>query len=98
MDGRPTFFGDELSAAGFRLAGLDVETEVSADAFQRALVESPFVIVTAERATALPLGLVTGAVRRARPPVAVVADARRAAEPESPARRVKRVLGVADGR
>lgn len=98
MDGRPTFLGDELSAAGFRLAGLDVETEVDAEAFRRALAESPFVIVTAERAAALPASLVSAAVRRARPPVAVVGDARRAAEPPSPARRVKRVLGVADDR
>ena len=71
----PVFIGDELTCAGFRLAGLDVfeaaPENLEAD-FRHALEAAPMVIITTGVAAALPRSLVEAAMRRARPPVAVV--------------------------
>ncbi|MGD2033169.1 MAG: V-type ATP synthase subunit F [Gammaproteobacteria bacterium] len=71
----PVFIGDELTCAGFRMAGLDVfeaaPENLEAD-FRHALEAAPMVIITTGVAAALPRSLVETAMRRARPPVAVV--------------------------
>lgn len=93
----PVFIGDELTGAGFRLAGLRVRglsvDTVEAD-FRRALEEAPFVVLTARAAAGLPAVVVDAAVRAASPPVAIVPEA--AGGPALPdmGRAVRRALGV----
>lgn len=88
---RPMFIGDELSAAGFRAAGLRVESDPSR--FGDALASAPFVIITTEAAALVPGG-VDAAVRRGRPPVAVIGDVGGIAPTLDVDARVRRVLGV----
>lgn len=71
----PVFIGDELTGAGFRLAGIRViqpEPDALEGVFNRALEEAPLVILTAGFASELPAHLVEEAVGRAAPPVAIV--------------------------
>jgi len=73
----PVFIGDELSGAGFRLAGLRVfeaTAEELVSDFRRALESAPLVIITTRVANDLPRVLVQTAVRRARPPVAIIPE------------------------
>lgn len=95
MGARPVFIGDEHTAIGFRLAGLDVQTDSAG--WDEALERAPFVIITAEMAAALPPGVVEAAIRRSDPPVALIPDIRGRSAPADPADRVRRVLGVVDG-
>ncbi|MFW6023656.1 MAG: V-type ATP synthase subunit F, partial [Myxococcota bacterium] len=49
--GRPVFIGDEVTAAGYRLAGLDVRVpppEDAGEALRAARATAPIVLVTAE--------------------------------------------------
>jgi vacuolar-type H+-ATPase subunit F/Vma7 len=93
----PVFIGDELTGAGFRLAGLTVfeavPEELEAD-FRRALEESPLVIITTRVAVELPQALVQSAVRRARPPVAIVPEAVGGPPLPDVDREVRAALGV----
>ena len=73
-----TFIGDEMTGAGFRLAGLRVhspEPEHLPEVFRTALAEASLVIMTGEFAGQLPAGELRQAMTRARPPVAIVAAA-----------------------
>lgn len=74
----PVFIGDEMTGAGFRLAGLKVleatKDELVSD-FRRVLEWAPLVIITTSVANELPNALVQAAIRRARPPVAIVPEA-----------------------
>lgn len=74
----PVFIGDELTGTGFRLAGLRVleatPEEVGSD-FLQALEQAPLVIITVRASSGLPPGVLEDAVRRARPPVAIVPEA-----------------------
>jgi vacuolar-type H+-ATPase subunit F/Vma7 len=93
----PVFIGDELTGAGFRLAGLKVvespAEELEAD-FRRALEGAPLVIITARSAAGLPRSLVQAAVRRARPPVAIVPEAVGGPPLPDVEREVRAALGV----
>lgn len=74
----PVFIGDELTGAGFRLAGLRVfeaSPENVESYFMQALEQAPLVIITARVSSGLPRSLVEDAVRRARPPVTIVPEA-----------------------
>lgn len=69
------FIGDELTGAGFRLAGMRVhlaDPEHPDRQFQQVLSEAGFVILTNEVANRLPPTRLREAVARARPPVAIV--------------------------
>lgn len=71
----PVFIGDELTGAGFRLAGIRVlqpDPDALEDVFRRVLQEAPLVVVTAQIASELPAELVEEAVGLAQPPVAIV--------------------------
>lgn len=76
---RPVFIGDEVTAAGYRLAGLDVRVATPAEApalWGRVLGEAPpLLLITAECAAALPPEALDAALARLDPPVAVVPDA-----------------------
>ena len=92
-----TFIGDELTGAGFRLAGIRVveaTADVVEEVFRRALEDAPLIMLTAEVADTLPAALVEAAVGRADPPVAIVPAA--GAGPSLPdmEREVRAALGV----
>jgi len=91
------FIGDELTAAGFRLAGLRVYTadpERLAEQFRQVLSEALLVIVTGEVADQLPQAQFRQAVALARPPVAVVPAAVSPAEGLDLEREVHVTLGM----
>ncbi len=93
----PVLIGDRLTAAGFRLAGVRaivVDAEQVVSAFREALSQDQPVMITAALARNLPAALLEGAVSRANPPVAVIPDINRTAEPDDMAEKVRRALGV----
>ncbi|MGD8206635.1 MAG: V-type ATP synthase subunit F [Thiohalocapsa sp.] len=97
--GRCVFIGDEVSAAGLRLAGVDCHVPAAAetaDLFRRLRGSSGLIMITAELAAHLPEGLLADAVREQRPPVMVVADIRGRAAPPDVAAALKRQLGLAE--
>lgn len=92
------FIGDEVTAAGFRLAGAESRVPAAgrvADAFMEALERADLVLITAERAAELDARELGRAVRSAAPFVLVVPDAvsRKGAPDLGDA--VDRVLGIA---
>ncbi len=94
----PVFIGDEVSGAGYRLAGAEVHVPTKNDVtrvFRRALFESDFVILTAQCAAMLPSPLVEDAVHRADPLVLIVPDAVERREPPDYRTAVDQVLGIA---
>ena len=77
--GVPVFIGDEVTAAGYRLAGMEVRLTEPAEG-EAALVKAceddpPLVLITAECALGVPETLLLRRLRALRPPVLVVADA-----------------------
>ncbi len=94
----PVFIGDEVSGAGYRLAGADVRVPAKDDVtrvFRRALSESDFVILTTATAALLPAALVDDAVHRAEPLVLIVPDVVQRLEPPDYSSAVARALGIA---
>jgi vacuolar-type H+-ATPase subunit F/Vma7 len=93
----PVYIGDEVEAAGYRLAGLDVRIPVRDDLLsmiRSACEDAPLVLIGAATARDIPpleldrlLSLVT-------PPVVVVPDARRRAGLPDLATRLRGQLGV----
>ncbi|MCG6940246.1 MAG: V-type ATP synthase subunit F [Thiohalocapsa sp.] len=105
MAARCVFIGDELSAAGWRLAGADCRTPAPAETpdLLRALLrtardEAPvgLILITAEYAAALPQALLEEALAAQRPPCVVVADARGRVAPADLTAALKRQLGLAE--
>lgn len=98
------FIGDEVSAAGFRLAGVAVQvlpTDQAAtralDLFRHHLQESQFVLLTAEVASLLPPDLLARSLRADRPPVLVIPDVRGRVQPPDLASVLRDQLGMATG-
>jgi vacuolar-type H+-ATPase subunit F/Vma7 len=92
----PVFIGDEVTAAGYRLAGAKTIVPAAADtakSFAAALGEAPLVLITAARAAELPRGEIARAMRRAEPPVLVVPGAAGEALPDLAAD-IGRALGI----
>jgi vacuolar-type H+-ATPase subunit F/Vma7 len=93
----PVFIGDEVSAAAYRLAGMDArvtERGKVAGVFGSAMDEAGLVIITADLASALPGDTLADAVRRADPLIVVVPDGGNRHAPEDLDARVERVLGI----
>lgn len=93
----PIFIGDEVTAAGYRLAGAHTivpETGGVAASFGDALRNAEFVIITAECAAELPAATLDEAVRTADPLVAIVSDVAGRVMPIDVAIDVDRVLGI----
>jgi vacuolar-type H+-ATPase subunit F/Vma7 len=93
----PVFIGDELTGAGFRLAGLRIFEAQPGEVeslFRQALEQAPLVIITAKASTGVPRDLLEDAVSRAQPPVTIVPEA--VAGPPLPdiEREVRAALGV----
>lgn len=75
--GQPVFIGDEVTAAGFRLAGLAIrvpEPGGAQAALREAREHAPLVLITAAAAAELPAGELRAAVSAAAPPTVVVGD------------------------
>jgi vacuolar-type H+-ATPase subunit F/Vma7 len=92
-----TFIGDEMTAAGFRLAGLRVHSpdpEKLSTVFRSALVEANLVILTGDVAAQLPAGELKQAITRAQPPVAIVSAAISAAGESELVHEVRTALGM----
>ncbi|MGB5542784.1 MAG: hypothetical protein WBO15_05255 [Gammaproteobacteria bacterium] len=105
----PWFIGDELTGAGFRLAGAKVmiiedqgdgpdeklaDKQIVAEIFGRALAEASLVTITTTVAAQLPSERIAQAIYAAQPPLAVVPDARDTLPLPNLGRRVRSALGV----
>ncbi len=93
----PVFIGDEVSASGYRLAGLRVrvpeQRELTA-VLAAACEEAPLVLLSAELARQLPDRQLESLLAGVTPPVVVVPDVRGRAELDDLATRMRRQLGV----
>jgi vacuolar-type H+-ATPase subunit F/Vma7 len=91
------FIGDELSAAGFRLAGartLVAAPGTEAETFDAAHADAALILITAEVAACLPPALLARARAAGSPLLLVMADVRgRAAAPDL-VRLVRGQLGI----
>ena len=93
----PILISDRLTAAGFRLAGVRPLVTAPADVgavFREALAAKGPVMITAALAQHLPRAQLEKAISTADPPVAVIPDMARTAEPADLADKVRRALGV----
>ena len=96
--GAAVFIGDELTATGFRLTGVETLTPEPGDvaaAFADCRRRADLVIVTAERARHIPQDQLGAALVADAPIVAVIPDVLARVGPPSLARRVKSLLGIA---
>jgi len=94
------FIGDELSAAGFRLAGLVTRTPEAAEEasiFEWARQQAPLVLITAEMAARIPQSVLAHALAAPSPLVLVVPDIRQRLAPPDLAAAVRRDLGMEAG-
>lgn len=94
----PVFIGDEVTAAGYRLAGVRVLVPgegAEADVFASALNGTELLLITAMSAARIPERQLRDALSRAEPLIAIVPDAaNRVAVPDI-AGEVDRALGIA---
>lgn len=90
---------DEVTAAGFRLAGLEVavpEDGAVASCFRALLGRTDLLMLTAERARYLPASELEGALAQSRPLVVVIPDVRGRLEPPDLGARLRRQLGITE--
>lgn len=95
----PVYLGDETSAAGFALAGVDVHVPArgeEAGALAKARARAPLVLVAADVASRLDPRVLQDAVRALAPLVLVVPDLAGAAPVPDLARAIRRDLGLED--
>lgn len=93
------FMGDEVSAAAFRLAGVDVyrpQPDESAALFRRLRGEVRLILLTAEVAATLPPELLLNAQLQEAPLVMVIPDVRNRVPAPDLAVAVRRQLGMAE--
>ena len=91
------FIGDEVSAAGYRLAGAVVHTPTQSDTqktFDEACGHADVVMVTSQMARHIPTAQLENALVASRPLVLVVADARGHAAPPNLENHVRTILGL----
>jgi vacuolar-type H+-ATPase subunit F/Vma7 len=95
---RPLFVGDETTAAGFRLAGLDVRTPGADEVmkvFRTAITEDrPLVLLTAQTAAYVDDQELDEALSALRPLLVIVSDAKESVPLPDLAAQVRRVLGL----
>lgn len=95
----PIFLGDEVSAAGFRLAGARVRVPApgeEASLLEAARSEAELVLLSAECAARLPASLLRRALAATMPLVLVVPDLIGRAEPPDLEARLLAQLGIAE--
>jgi vacuolar-type H+-ATPase subunit F/Vma7 len=99
LDNPCVFIGDEVCAAGFRLAGVTCYTPAAAEVtalFQRLRGEAGMILITAEYARHVPERALAEAQREQHPLLLVIADIRDRAVPADMASALKRQLGLAE--
>jgi vacuolar-type H+-ATPase subunit F/Vma7 len=92
------YLGDEVSAAGYRLAGVDArvpERGREADALARACAEASLVLISATVASRLPADVLRDAKRALAPLAAVVPDLQGETPLPDVAKRLRAELGLA---
>jgi len=93
----PVYLGDEVSAAGFRLAGVQVRVPQRGDetaALSSARADAPLVLVAATVAARVAAGELRAAVAALTPLVLIVPDIDGATPVPDLARRLKKLLGL----
>lgn len=91
------FIGDELTATGFRLAGIELIVpvpEAASAAFKEARSRAGLVIMTAALARHLPAADLEAALLAETPSVALIPDMRHQAPLPDLTRRLRTVLGI----
>jgi len=91
------FIGDELSAAGFRLTGVETvvaEQDTAAEALHEARKDAGLVIMTAELARHVPAAKLEAALIAEAPAVAIVPDVLFRRPLPDLAKKLRRVLGI----
>lgn len=97
MSPSPVYIGDEVEAAGYRLAGVEVRVPPSDEllaAVRSACESAPLVLIGAATAREIPPGELDRLLARVAPPVVVVPDVRRRAGLPDLATRLRGQLGV----
>jgi vacuolar-type H+-ATPase subunit F/Vma7 len=95
--GAVVVIADELTAAGYRLAGIDAraaDRDTAAALFAAALSRADLVILTAEMARHVPRESLESALAGDAPLVTIVPDVLQRALPPDLARDVRRALGI----
>jgi vacuolar-type H+-ATPase subunit F/Vma7 len=95
--GMAIFIGDELTASGFRLTGIDTvvpEPDGVGEALREARKKAALVIMTADLAQQVSAAELDAALIADRPQVAIIPDVRFAAPVPDLASRLRRVLGI----
>jgi vacuolar-type H+-ATPase subunit F/Vma7 len=95
--GALVFIGDEVAAAGWRLAGVDARACApgsEATVLAGATAEAELVLLSAEAAARIPEPQLRAALRRLHPVTAVVPDLREMLPYPDVAARMKRQLGI----
>jgi vacuolar-type H+-ATPase subunit F/Vma7 len=93
----PVFIGDEVTAAGYRLAGARTRCPAPGqvqNAFEEALADADFVLITAALAAEITEDRLDQALHSAEPLVLVVPDAANRMRPSDLSAEVDRVLGI----
>ena len=93
----PVYIGDEVSASGYRLAGLRVHTpgqdELSA-IINSECANAPLILISADMARRLPAAQLDSLLARVTPPVVLVPDVRGNTPLADLAIRLRQQLGV----
>ena len=96
---RLAFIGDELSAAGFRLAGVEVHVPAAdavAGLFQELRGRRELILITAQMARHIPSRTLEEALMQSKPLVLLLTDVRNRVSPPDIARTLRRQLGMAE--
>lgn len=91
------FIGDEVAAAGWRLAGVATRVPApgtEATALAAALEQATMVLLSAPVAARIPEGVLRAALRRVTPVTVIAPDLREAVAYPDVAARMKRQLGI----
>lgn len=93
------FIGDEVSAAGFRLAGVEVHVPAADEVpalFRRLGSRTDLILITAEAAEGLPAETLRATLAAGRPLVLVIPDVRGRRLPPDIGAALRRQLGMAE--
>lgn len=99
MPARCAFIGDEVSACGFRLAGVATHSPAPTEAanlFRRLRAEAALILVTQEALAWVGEAAVQAAVAAGRPLVLVIPDVRGQSRPPDLGEAIRRQLGMAE--
>ncbi|MCG6858385.1 MAG: hypothetical protein LJE67_09990 [Salaquimonas sp.] len=94
---KPVFIGDEVTAAGFRLAGLASETPPADGvdlALERARGEADLVLISAESAEALPQAKLNQALRMTETLMVIIPDINGEHVPDDMEKHIRGLLGI----